>query len=170
MGISSINLAMGASSYGAYNQKLTAATKAKLDESGIIYNSNITEQEGKALLLKAESIKNSQNNQNLNFSNKNQSKDSLFERAKELAEKLGINIDEKTEFNKLIKLIETTLENKINSNQSNTEMLKKLNEYSQELANIQAESTGSSGFNSTNLALEKSLEMLSLYNKNFIHN
>ena len=56
MGISSINLAMGAS-YGAYNQKLTQATKNMLEQLGIPYNQNITEDEGKRLIKAHEAEK-----------------------------------------------------------------------------------------------------------------
>ena len=46
MGITSVNIANGAS-YGAYNQKLTPATRAKLEELGIAYDASTTEQEAR---------------------------------------------------------------------------------------------------------------------------
>ena len=49
MSIRSINLAYGAS-YGAYSQKLTQATKHKLEALGLSYNPNITEDEGKKII------------------------------------------------------------------------------------------------------------------------
>ena len=68
MVISSINLAMGASSYGAYNQKLTSATKAELDKLGIVYDANMTEAEGKSLVQKAKAEKSQNENNNSKFS------------------------------------------------------------------------------------------------------
>ena len=59
MSISSINLAYGAS-YGAYNQKLTQATKQQLEELGIAYDKNITEQEGRRLIKANEAQKHQQ--------------------------------------------------------------------------------------------------------------
>jgi hypothetical protein len=47
-------------------------------------------------------------------------------------------------------------------------ILKRLKGLSQELAFIQAQSMGSSGYDNTNQALMTSLEMLSEYNKNFL--
>lgn len=167
MTISSINLAMGASSYGAYNQKLTSATKAELEKLGIAYDPNITEAEGKKLIQQKktqDTQKSSQEN-----SNQNSQKDPLFEKAKELAQKIGIKVDENQNFDSLLAKIEDTLEQKIQLNSNNEEMLKKLEGLSRELANIQAQSNGSSGYNSTNQALMASLEMLSQYNKNFLY-
>lgn len=171
MAISNINLAMGASSYGAYQQKLTQATKSELDKFGIAYNPNITEQEGKALLLKYKS----QNAHNENSSgakfnnNQKNSFDTLFERAKNLAKKLGISFDENISFRELLGLIEQNIESKIQVNKNNQDLLKQLKVFSEELAQIQAQSIGSSGFSANNQALEMSLEMLSLYNKNFMN-
>ena len=167
MTISSINLAMGASSYGAYNQKLTSATKAELEKLGITYNPNITEAEGKKL-IQQKKTQDTQNNSEHNLG-QNTNKDSLFEKAKELAEKIGIKVDEKENFTSLLAKIESTLEEKIQASSNNEEMLEKLRGLSQELANIQAQSNGSVGYNSTNQALMASLEMLSQYNKNFLH-
>ena len=53
--------------------------------------------------------------------------------------------------------------------ENNPIMLEKLNNLSHELANIQAQSNGSSGYDNTNQALMMSLEMLSEYNKNFLN-
>ena len=167
MTISSINLAMGASSYGAYNQKLTSATKAELEKLGITYNPNITEAEGKKL-IQQKKAQDTQNNSEHNLG-QNTNKDSLFEKAKELAEKIGIKVDKKENFTSLLAKIESTLEEKIQASSNNEEMLEKLRGLSQELANIQAQSNGSVGYDSTNQALMASLEMLSQYNKNFLH-
>lgn len=167
MTISSINLAMGASSYGAYNQKLTSATKAELEKLGIQYNPNITEAEGKKLIQQTKT-QNTENNSE-NGTTKNNQKDSLFEKAKELAQKLGIKVEENQNFDSLLSIIENSLEQKIQVNSNNEEMLKKLEGLSRELANIQAESNGSAGYNSTNQALMASLEMLSQYNKTFLY-
>ena len=73
--------------------------------------------------------------------------------------------------NYLIKRIETDqcLKEKIEANQNNIEALKELKGLSQELASIQAESSGSLGLNNSNQTLMQSLEMLSEYNKNFLH-
>lgn len=158
---------MGASSYGAYNQKLTSATKAELEKLGITYNPNITEAEGKKL-IQQKKTQDTQNNSEHNLG-QNTNKDSLFEKAKELAEKIGIKVDEKENFTSLLAKIESTLEEKIQASSNNEEMLEKLRGLSQELANIQAQSNGSVGYDSTNQALMASLEMLSQYNKNFLH-
>ena len=167
MTISSINLAMGASSYGAYNQKLTSATKAELEKLGIAYDPNITEAEGKRLIQqkKTQDIKKN-NEENLQ---QNTQKDSLFEKAKKLAQELGINVDENQNFNSLLAIIESTLEQKIQVNSNNGEMLKKLEGLSRELANIQAQSNGSTGYDSTNQALMKSLEIMAQYNMNYLN-
>ena len=74
------------------------------------------------------------------------------------------------DFRALLATIEAKLEELINANQDNIGMLQKLKGYSQELANIQAESNGSSGYNDTNQALMKSLEILAYYNKNYFNN
>ena len=168
MVISSINLAMGASSYGAYNQKLTSATKAELDKLGIVYDANMTEAEGKSLVQKAKAEKSQNENNNSKFSNNQQTND-LFEKAKALAQKLGIEVEEGMQFTQLLAIIEATLESKIEASRGNMDVLTKLSSLSQDLAFIQAMSTGSTGFDSTNKALEMSLEMLSLYNQNFLN-
>jgi len=47
--------------------------------------------------------------------------------------------------------------------------LQRLEVYSRELASIQAQGKGGSGYDSTNQALMMSLEMLSQYNRNFLY-
>ena len=161
MNIGSINYGMAASSYGAYNQKLTQETKTKLEEYGIAYNKNINEQQAKTLIQKYESNKQS-------FQN-NEQQNSLLSRARELAKKLGISYHEGMSFEELLVLIEESLKQKINANENNVEELKKLKGLSQELASIQAQSKGSSGYDNSNQALMASLELLSEYNKNFLN-
>ena len=161
MSIRSINYNIGAS-YGAYNQKLTASTKRKLDEAGIPYNPNMTETEGKELLANAKA----HNEQSL-FSGQKQS-NSLADRAIALAKKLGVDVDEKTDLKQILSLIEQKLKQMIAQNQNDIDEIKKLKEFSSELASLQAQSNGSSGFNNTNQALMMSLEMLGEYNKNFL--
>lgn len=167
MGISSISYAMGAS-YGAYSQKLTQDTKQKLEELGIPFNSNISEQEGKRLIKAFEASKNESANQNGLFQNQTNSSD-LFKKAKKLAEKLGIAVPEGANFQQLLTSIEVKLEEKLQSAQGNVSQLKELKNLSQELAFIQAQSNGSAGYDATNQALMTSLEMLSEYNKNFLN-
>ncbi len=170
MAISNINLAMSASSYGAYEQRLTSATKAELERLGIPYDPNkTTEAQGKALIaeFKSKEAHNKQAQNNFTKSNKNKTSD-LYEKALKLAQKLGVEPEEGLEFNSLLALIEQKLEAKISSAQNNQMLLKQLEGYSQELASIQAESTGAS-YDTTNRALQMSLEMLSLYNKNYLN-
>ena len=167
MGISSINLAYGAS-YGAYNQKLTQATKQQLEELGIAYDKNITEQEGRRLIKANEAQKHQQENQGGMFQNPQSSSD-LFEKAKKLAQKVGVSFSEDIEFKQLLGLIETKLEEKIAASSNNVAALKELKSLSQDLAFIQAQSNGSSGYDNTNQALMASLEMLSEYNKNYLN-
>lgn len=167
MGISSINLAYGAS-YGAYNQKLTQATKQQLEELGIAYDKNITEQEGRRLIKAHEAQKHQQENQSGMFQNPQNSSD-LFEKAKKLAQKVGVSFPEDIEFKQLLGLIETKLEEKIAASSNNVAALKELKSLSQDLAFIQAQSNGSSGYDNTNQALMASLEMLSEYNKNYLN-
>lgn len=167
MGISSINQAMGAS-YGAYSQKLTQATRNKLEMLGIIVPENITEQEGKRILREHETTKKEKANQEMLFQG-NQNSNPLLERAKKLANKLGISTTDNMTFTQIIALIESVLKEKIEANQNNIEALKELKGLSQELASIQAESSGSLGLNNSNQTLMQSLEMLSEYNKNFLH-
>ncbi|MBR2068277.1 MAG: hypothetical protein IJ877_00810 [Candidatus Gastranaerophilales bacterium] len=168
MSINNVNIAMGAS-YGAYNQKLTQATKAELDKLGIPYNPNITEQEGKALIAQRKAQNAHNENSQGNFTkNHNAQSNNLFERAKKLAEKLGVAVDENVNFKTLLSLIEQALETKIQTGQNDMNLLQQLKGYSQELASIQAQSMGTT-YDTTNQALQMSLEMLSLYNKNFLN-
>lgn len=169
MGIYSINQAMSASSYGAYTQKLTEATKAKLEELGIAYNQNMSESEGKKLIREAELKKSQTENQQQNFNQSQQDKSDLFKKALSLAEKLGVNVPEDASFEKLISILEQALEVRVNQANGDYEQLQKLQNYSRELASIQAQSKGGSGYDSTNEALMKSLEMLSQYNRNFLN-
>ena len=167
MSIKSINIAMGAS-YGAYSQKLTQATKQELDKLGIPYNQAITEAEGKKLLASYKAQKNETPTKHGTLNNKNKGDNSLFERAKRLATKLGIQVQENIDFEQLISLIQTRLEEEISANQNNISELNYLKALSMELADIQAQSIGSMDYNNSNQTLLKSLEMLSEYNKNFI--
>ena len=166
MGISTINLALGAS-YGAYSKKLTQATKNQLEALGIPYDRNITEEEGKRLIKAHEAQK--QENSNNNLFQNNQGTNDLFEKAKKLAEKLGIQVEENANFQHLLMIIQQKIEEKLQTNSNNIEAIKELKGLSQELAFIQAQSNGSSGYDNTNQALMTSLEMLSQYNKNLIH-
>lgn len=167
MGISSVNYTLGAS-YGAYSQKLTQATKSKLDALGIPYNSNITEDEAKKLIKAAETSKGEKANQDGLFQNNSNSND-LFEKAKKLAEKLGIQVNEGANFTQLLQAIETKIEQRLVVCRNDIDAIKELRNLSQELAFIQAQSNGSSGYDNTNQALMASLEMLSEYNKNFLN-
>ena len=166
MGISSINLAYGAS-YGAYSQKLTQSTRQKLEVLGIPFNQNITEEEGKRLIKAHEAQKRENANQQGMFQNPSNTND-LFEKAKKLAQKLGIQVPEVANFQQVISAIEVKLEQKLAGAKNNVAELKKLQGLSEELAFIQAQSNGSAGYDATNQALMTSLEMLSEYNKNFL--
>ena len=168
MGISSINLAYGAS-YGAYSQKLTQATKNQLEELGIAYDKNITEQEGRRLIKAHEAQKHQQENNGGMFQNPSSNSSDLFEKAKKLAQKVGVSFPEDVEFKQLLGLIESKLEEKIAASSNNVAALKELKSLSQDLAFIQAQSNGSSGYDNTNQALMASLEMLSEYNKNYLN-
>lgn len=167
MGINSIKLAYGAS-YGAYNQKLTPETKQKLESLGIPFNSNITEQEGKNLLKAHEAKKEEKTGQDTLFQNP-QNSNSLLEKAKKLAEKLGIQVPENVNFQQLLIAIETKIEQRLALSSNDINAIKELKNLSQELAFLQAQSKGSSGYDSSNQALMDSLEMLSKYNKNFLN-
>lgn len=167
MGITSINLAYGAS-YGAYSQKLTQSTKQKLEALGIPFNQNITEEEGKRLIKAYEAQKHEDANQQGMFQNPSNTND-LFEKAKKLAQKLGIQIPEEANFTQVLAIIESKLKEKIEASSNNPTELKKLQVLSEELAFIQAQSNGSAGYDATNEALMTSLEMLSEYNKNFLN-
>ena len=167
MSINSIKMAMSASSYGAYSQKLTDATRSRLMELGIAFDSNISEQEGRALIQRFEAQK--AQNQPKQQTGQNKSKDDLFQKALELAQKLGLDVDESTNFNKMLIMIENELTQRAQACKNNPDELMKLRSLGEELAMIQAQSTGSMGFDATNKALEKSLDMLSLYNQQFLN-
>jgi len=162
MSIRSINYNINAS-YGAYNQKLTSSTKKQLEEAGIPYNNNTTESEGKRLLASAKS-----KNDSGMFSNSNPNS-GLMDRVIALAKKLGVEVNEEMDIKQILALIERTLEQKIAVSQNDINEIKKLKEFSSELASLQAQSNGSSGYDNTNQALMMSLEMLSEYNKNFLN-
>ncbi len=161
MNINSVNIALGAS-YGAYSQKLTQQTKEKLESLNIPYEKNITEDEGKKLIK----MHNAQKEEN---QSQTKGGNDLFKRAQKLAEKLGIQTSEGENFAQLLKIIETVLEQKISSASNNEKELLLLKGLSQELASIQAQSNGSSGYNNTNQALLMSLEILGQYNKNYLN-
>ena len=167
MGISSINLAYSAS-YGAYSQRLTQATRQKLEALGIPFNCNISEDEGKKLIKAHEAQKRENTQQEGMFQNPSNSND-LFEKAKKLAEKLGIQVPQDANFQQLLMAIQTKIEEKLAVSSNDINALKELKGLSQELAFIQAQSAGSSGYDNTNQALMTSLEMLSEYNKNFLN-
>ena len=171
MAINNVNLAMSASSYGAYSQRLTEATAAELRRLGISFDPNNTsESQGKALIAQYKAVHSDNKNTGDNFTKNHASKtNDLFERAKKLAEKLGIAVDEKIDFKTLLSIIGQTIEAKLTISQNNISLLKELKSYSEELASIQAESIGAS-YDTTNKALERSLEMLSLYNKSYLNN
>ncbi len=166
MSINSINIAMSGS-YGAYNQKLTQETKNKLLELNIPFDSNITEAQGRALLRNAQ-IKQNKDSTNRGLNQNSESKSDLFKKAQELAKKLGINANEQIDFNNLLRLIEQAIAQKLQINQNNQTALLELKNLSQDLASIQAQANGSSGYDNTNQALMTSLELLSEYNKNFL--
>lgn len=168
MTINSINFLM-AGSYGAYSQKLTAGTKAQLDQLGLVYDENTTESEGKKMVQQAQIQKNQLTNNNKDnnlpqFADNN-SQNPLFERAKKLAQELGITIEANIDFKELLAKIEKALEREIKSADGDKSKLIQLQNLSSELASIQAESNGSSGYDNTNKALMMSLEMLGEYNK-----
>ena len=167
MGISSINLAYGAS-YGAYSQRLTQATRQKLESLGIPCNGNLSEDEGKKLIKAYEAQKRENANQQGMFQNPSNSND-LFEKAKKLAEKLGIQVPQDINFQQLLMVIQTKIEERLALSSNDINALKELKGLSQELAFIQAQGSGSSGYDNTNQALMTSLEMLSEYNKNFLN-
>ena len=165
MTIKGINIAMGAS-YGAYSQKLTQATKQELVDLGIPFDANITEKEGKALIA-AHNAQNKKNAQQENFTQSNQNNQSeLLEKAKKLAQKVGVAFPEEIEVKQLLALIQEKLEEKITASENNPNELKNLKNLSYELSSIQAQCSGSMGYDNTNQALLKSLELLGQYNKN----
>ncbi len=171
MAISSVNYNLN-SSYGAYVKKLTMATRQKLIELCIPFSENTTEEEALALINKALSAKKAKDEEKANlqngFSNKNQN-DSLYEKALKLAEQIGVQVPKDFTLQQILPLIEAKLEEKIEANKNNIVLLKQLKAFSAELANIQAQSNGSAGYDNTNQALMKSLEILSEYNKNFLN-
>lgn len=165
MSVNSINIAYGAS-YGAYTQKLTQETKAKLEELGIAYNQNITEKEAKKLIQTHEAKKHEQENNS--FSQNQNKKDDLMEKALKLAKEVGVSVDENATFTQIIAIIENALESKISASKGNMIALNELKVLSEELASLQAQGSGSMGYDNINQALMMSLEMLGEYNKNFI--
>lgn len=167
MGIHSINLAYGAS-YGAYNQKLTQQTKEKLEALGISYAKNISEKDAQKLIQSFEAQKQQEANQSGIFQNTSNG-NSLLDRAKKLAEKLGIQVPQGATLQQILILIQAKIEEKLATSSNDINALKELKNFSQELAFIQAQSNGSSGYDNTNQALMTSLEMLSEYNKNFLN-
>ncbi|MBR5305225.1 MAG: hypothetical protein IKU37_10405 [Candidatus Gastranaerophilales bacterium] len=167
MSIRSINLAYGAS-YGAYSQKLTQATKHKLEALGLSYNPNITEDEGKKIIQAYQAQKRENANQEGMFQSSSNSND-LFEKAKKLAEKLGIQVSEGVNFQQLLIMIQAKIEERLAISSNDINAIKELKALSQELAFIQAQGSGSSGYDATNQALMMSLEMLGEYNKNFLN-
>ena len=162
MSIRSINYNINAS-YGAYNQKLTAQTKKQLEEAEIPFNQNTTESEGRKLLADIQ-----KNKQSL-LVGQNKTSSPLLEEAIALAKKLGIRINDSMSLPQILALIERELEQRIATSKNDIDELKKLKEFSSELASLQAQSNGSSGYDNTNQALMMSLEMLSEYNKNFLY-
>lgn len=166
MTVSSVNYNLGAS-WGAYSQKLTSATKAKLEELGIPYNSEMSEAEGKKLIQTVTAQQSSQKQGS--FSQNSGNSNSLFEKARALAQKLGIAVDENVNFEALLAAIEAKIEQRLEVSKNDEAALKELRSLSQELAGIQAESKGSSGYDNTNRALMESLEMLAQYNKNYLN-
>ncbi len=167
MTISSVSMGMNGTQWGAYKQKLSQTTKDELQKLGIAYNDDMSETQAKALIVQAKS---KENQTTLSNNNNENSQNNLFEQAKKLAQKIGINVDEKATFEELLSKIETTLEEKIKSNSDNIQMLNELKGYSRQLAMLQSQSTGSYGSDSTNQALMMSLEMLSQYNRSFLNN
>ena len=172
MAISSVSMGMNGTQWGAYKQKLSQATKDEMERLGIPYNDSTSESQAKTLIQQAKLQDNKNNNttNNNTANNNSSSKNPLFEQAKKLAQKLGLAVDEKANFEELLTQIETTLEEKIQANSDNMDMLTELKGYSRQLAMIQSQTTGSYGSDSTNQALMMSLEMLSQYNKSFLNN
>ena len=168
MTVSSISTSMSATQWGAYQQKLSEATKAELEKLNIPYTDSTTESQAKILIDKAKEQQ-AQEETNSNAQN-GTSTDELLEQAKKLAQKIGLSVDENISFEELMTKLETTLEEKIKASSDNVQMLNQLKEYSRQLATLQAQSVGSSGMDSTNQALMMSLEMLGQYNKSFLNN
>lgn len=168
MGISSINYALGAS-YGAYSQKLTQATKSKLEALGIPYDPKISEEEAKKLIIKTQAPEKEKqaHNESL-FQQNNNNSNSLFERLKKLADKLGIQINENANFQEIISTIENKIKEQIQTNKSDINSLKELKSISQELSMIKAQTGSMQNENSSEVELMHTLEMLGKYNKNFL--
>ena len=122
MSVNSIRTLMG-TAYGAYNKKLTQETRAELMKLGIPFDSNITENEGKRLLNIYKSNNSSANQQNLQNNNQ---QNGLFEKAKKLAQKVGVEVDEKESFENLLSKIESAITNRLESSKNDETELKKL--------------------------------------------
>lgn len=170
MTISSVNLGYQnqyAASRGAYNQKLSPETKAKLEKYGITYNDGLTESRAQALIAayeKTNETKKSSSNDTA------EGKNDLLKKAKQLAEQLGIEVDENESFQAILTKIEDAIKQQVIENKGNISALEELKSLSYELSALQAQSTGSMGFsNNINKTLMDSLEMLSQYNKNFLY-
>jgi len=144
MGISSVQIAAGASSYGAYSQKLTQETRQKLVELGITFSPNITEAEGKNLIARFEAH-NAQNNpkQQQNFSQE-QNKNEATEELKRLAKQVGINPENNPNFKELAQEIEEKLKEKIQNSKGDMQELQRLKGLSQDLASLQSQSDNNS--------------------------
>lgn len=163
MTIRSINIAYGASSYGAYNKKLTQQTKDELEKLGIAYDKNITEDKAR-VLIKSKTVK-------TNSSAKEETsegRDDLFEKAVRLAKKLGIVVTGRESFQEIMSKIESVIKQKAMENKTDIKALEELKSISYEFSALQAQTTGSLGFNSTK-SLMDSLEMLSKYNRTFLY-
>ena len=53
MSVNSVSIGMNGTQWGAYKQKLSDATKAKLAELNISYNDNMTEAQARSLIAEA---------------------------------------------------------------------------------------------------------------------
>ena len=169
MSVNSVSIGMNGTQWGAYKQKLSDATKAKLAELNIPYNDNMTEAQARSLIAEA-LAKQAQNKNKFNNQNGRPSNDPMMEQAKELARKLGISVKEDANFLDLLTEIEDALEKKIKENQNNVDMLYELKAYSSQLATLQQmTSQGTVSANPTNEALMMSLEMLSQYNQSLLN-
>ena len=170
MSVNAVSIGMNGTQWGAYKQKLSEATKAKLAELNIPYNDNMTEAQARSLINEALQKQEQSKNNNFNGQNNQTPKDPLFEQAKQLAMKLGISVKEDANFLDLLTEIEDALEKKIKENQNNVDMLYELKAYSSQLATLQQmTSQGPTSANPTNEALMMSLEMLSQYNQSLLN-
>ncbi len=168
MTLSSVNLGYAAqsmASWGAYNKKLTSQTKAELDKLAIPYSQDITEAQAKSLI--AAYKKTQETKKNAKEDNTN-GKSDLLQRAKDLAQKLGIKIDENADFQAILTKIEEIINQKALENKDNINVLEQLKSLNFELNSIQAQATGSMSYSNVNQTLMESLEMLSKYNKTFL--